>query len=177
MGVGAVDSGLNLADFTPRSLCPNERVDIAGPGVLVFSAWPSAAGSYNIISGTSMAAPHVTGMAALLSAANGGRTRPCPVEPDHGRGRREQPVEPNAPALPSQSPRGLRIRAGQLIPSGGTDSEGGSKSGADSKFPLLGAGQGFIIVDWVRRQLCTRRGPGFAPGNLSRRPFQPSPRP
>jgi subtilisin family serine protease len=72
MGVGAVDAGLNLADFTPRSVCPNERVDITGPGVLVFSSWPMAAGGYNIISGTSMAAPHVTGMAALISAANGG---------------------------------------------------------------------------------------------------------
>lgn len=46
------------------------KQDIVGPGVSILSAWPFEVGTpgvpFNIMSGTSMAAPHLSGTAALL---------------------------------------------------------------------------------------------------------------
>jgi len=43
-------------------------VDVIAPGVAVYSDWKD--GGYNTISGTSMATPHVSGVAALMKAVN-----------------------------------------------------------------------------------------------------------
>jgi subtilisin len=47
-------------------------VDIAAPGVCIYSTWKG--GGYNTISGTSMATPHVAGVAALYIATHPGAT-------------------------------------------------------------------------------------------------------
>jgi subtilisin family serine protease len=70
MAVAAVDSQLQIANFSARSNpVVGGQVDIAGPGVDVYSSWPTPT-RYRIISGTSMATPHVSGIAALWSQAS-----------------------------------------------------------------------------------------------------------
>jgi subtilisin family serine protease len=73
VAVGALDRRLVTAWFSARSLpVPGGEVDVAGPGVDVLSAWPMP-DRYNTISGTSMATPHVAGLAALWAEATGRR--------------------------------------------------------------------------------------------------------
>jgi len=60
MSVAAVDAGENKAGFSQF----NDQVEISGPGVSVKSTVPN--NSYSSYSGTSMATPHVAGVAALV---------------------------------------------------------------------------------------------------------------
>lgn len=74
--VGATDTTINeedIAGFSGRgpALLADDSLlkpDITAPGVNIRSSYPG--GGYSSLSGTSMAAPHVTGLVALLVSAN-----------------------------------------------------------------------------------------------------------
>ncbi len=109
IAVGASDSSDHVASFSSRG----PQVAYIAPGVDILSA--KMGGGYATMSGTSMASPHICGLAALAFA--GGATTPAAI-----RAALDRAARPIAGLTPDLEGRGM-VLAGNLEPGQSTDGQ------------------------------------------------------
>lgn len=107
ISVAASDDSDRLAGFSNYGL---SGVDVVAPGEAIYSTLPGD--SYGSRSGTSMAAPHVTGIAALLLAAD------PQLQPEEIRDLLIESSDPVA-ALAARSASGGRVNAAAALEAAG----------------------------------------------------------
>jgi len=74
--VGAIDARGNLVNTSNVASNIGDRVDVVAPGHDIFSTVAGYDTDFAFFQGTSMAAPHVTGLAGMVWSANPGLTGP-----------------------------------------------------------------------------------------------------
>jgi hypothetical protein len=107
IAVAATDNKDELAWFSNWGLT---TVDLAAPGQDILSTIPVSMGSYGLKSGTSMAAPHVTGAAALIMSVNGSLSYSAVANAIFNNG-------DSIAAADGKTVTGRRLNIGNIIPS------------------------------------------------------------
>ncbi|MGW4112737.1 S8 family serine peptidase [Actinosynnema sp. NPDC004786] len=143
--VNASDSADGRASFSNWGTC----TDLFAPGVGITSAWHTSDTATNSISGTSMAAPHVAGAAALVLAGAPG------ASPQQVRDALVGAATPNKVANPGAgSPNALLFTGSAPPPQPGGDTlvrgeslrAGESRTSQDGRFTLVMQGDGNLVL-------------------------------